>query len=140
MVDVPRIARRGVKKRLSGEIGRVSLQSQAAKTDFAPVVFKAPVDGEITEASLIPFGTVSQSDSDYLTCTLYNTTDSSAMMTGKTTKTTGGTAMAHGTEISYTLTDGDVTEDDIISFNIVNTGSSGKAFPGGLLILKFVPD
>lgn len=117
----------------------VTLAASAAKTDFTPVVFKAPESGAITSAVLIPNGAVTASDSDYLTHRLLNVTDSTYMMTGVTTKSTGGTAMALHTAQTLTLTTTSVSSGDILAYEIVNTGSSGKAFPGAVLALKFVP-
>jgi hypothetical protein len=128
--------------RLAGgeDYQQTHVESSAAKTDFTPVVFKAPVDGSIMEASFIPNGVVAKSDSDYLTFGLQNGTV--PIVTAKTTKSTGGVAMAQSVEIPFTISEVDsvVDEDDVITMNIVNTGSSGKAFPGGLVVLKFTPD
>lgn len=115
----------------------VTLESSAAKTDFTPTMFMAPADGEISEIVLIPNGAISKSDSDYLTLDVIN--GETQIVTAQTTKSTGGVALARGTAISFTLTEGTISEDDVIAFRGTNTGSSGKAFPGGLIRLQFEP-
>lgn len=115
----------------------VNVENKAAKTDFTPILFKAPEAGAVTSISFIPQGACTASDSDYLTHGIYN--GSTLITTAKTTKTTGGTAMVQGTAINYTVNTTACASGDILSARIVNTGSSGKAFPGGLFVLKFVP-
>jgi hypothetical protein len=115
--------------------------SSVAKTDITPLVFRAPVAGSITEVKFIPDDAVTADDTDYLTVkVLSGTTD---IVTAKTTKTTGGTAMAANTDYAFTVvTAGSanvLAAGAKVEFSSVNSGSTGKVFPGGLVYLKFVP-
>lgn len=123
----------------SAQYFMVPLNTSAAKTDITPVIFQAPVAGSIEGLTLIPNGALAQSDTDYLTLKAIKggATD---ICTAKTTKTTGGVALAENTAITFAMLAAKaVAANDVVEFSSANTGTTGAAFPGGAVLIKFVP-
>lgn len=136
-MGVPRIPKYGVKKQLTKRYEQITIESSAINTDFTPTAFIPSVAGEITEIKFYPSGAVSANDTDYLTLDVIN--GSTGIVTARTTKSTGGTALARATAYSFTITEGTVAAGDVIAMRIINSGS-GKAFPGGILRIYFEPN
>ncbi len=129
-------SKHGVNTNLATEYHQSHVAASGATTDFTACVFVAPFDGKLTEVSLYPDAAAAAHDTNYITLDVINGT--TQIVTAKTTKSTGGTALARATKYGFTIGTAAVSAGDVIALRMAHA-SSGVAFPGGLMVLKYVP-
>lgn len=128
--------------RESATLGFATIPTSAGANNFYTA---APFTGKLIAAVFVAVDALTASDTNYVTFSLVNITNSNAAMLAatdaNTTKSTGGTAIAANTsrELSLHGTAGNlgVTAYDRLKFVATVTGTLGNSLTGGTLVLIY---
>jgi hypothetical protein len=125
---------------------RSHLMATIATTGSQEILFVAPCAGTLAGAALAAKDALAASDTNFLTFTVTNKSNSNAVMlaaTGQTTQVTGGAALAaYGRRVlalSATPANLVVALGDVITFQTSATGTLANTVTEPVAILTFTP-